>query len=501
MKGMRVFLRVFFALGLIPLGAATAGAQTTLYVNGSTGNDAVSKASNSAANPWRTIGRAAWGSTNRSSPNAGEAANAGDTVAIAGGTYSTSVAVGNRFAVVYNPVNQGTVNAYITFRCDGDCVLAAPNANAPIIGSDGRNYVKWLADVGQGNNWIIQAYGLQGGSASATQVNTSPDTGPVVCHASTGCWVEGADVDGGPQTDYTDNWNAFRYENCTQCVARSNTIRNFRNQSNTINGTAFTLYGSPNSIIENNYATNVGTGLIFKDTSTSTLPQNGVRVRYNKFDGVDRCFAWSMTGEDRNYVYQNICANSGFGVIVTGGGLANDWIFNNTFYNIPNAVVYPNGLGSGGRFWNNVIQGAGRVLLVETGQTPSTAVLDFQHNLYSGVQTFYTGSDGNRSLSSFRGAYPGQEALAPLSVESNPLMVNPSGGDFRLCTGAGSPAGNCTGASPALLLAIDIFDLDGDGNLVETMRAGALITNNEVMGVPNGIQRPNPPTNVRIITQ
>jgi hypothetical protein len=496
MKGMRVF----FALGLIHLSVLTASAQQTLYVNGTTGNDAVPRANNSASTPWRTIGRAAWGSTNRSAPNAGEAARAGDTVLIAGGTYTTSVAVNDRWGIVYNPANSGQPNQYITFTCVGDCILGAPNANAPVIGSDGKNYIKWFADVAQGHTWQIQAYAPQSGSASATQVNTAPDTGPVVCHGATGCWIEGADIDGGVQTDYTDNYNGIRIENAPSTVARNNTIRNVRNLANTGNGSAFTIYGSPNTIVENNYATNVGSAVGIKD-NPFTLPQNNMRIRYNKFDGVDRCFSWSTTTEDRNYIYQNVCVNAIIGLIVTGGGLTNDWIFNNTFYNISGTAVYPTSMGAGGRFWNNIVVNANRVVLVEAGSMPGTNVIDLQHNVYSGHPVFYSGADANRSLSQFRGLYGGQESIAPLSIEANPLFVNAPQGDFRLCTGAGQPAASCTGASPALAVAVDIFDLDGDGSTTDVIRAGATITGSEVFGVPNGIQRPSPPTNVRIITQ
>ena len=494
MTGMRVVLACVITVAIV----APADAQTTLYVDGSTGNDAVSKANNSASSPWRTIGRAAWGSTNRSAPNAGEAAAAGDRVMITGGTYTTSVAVNNRWGVVYNPVNQGTASSPITFTCVGDCVLGAPSANGPVIGAEGRNYIKWVADIGQGHSWQITAFGNQSGSASATQVNTAPDTGPVVCHGSTGCWVEGADIDGIGRVDYDDNWNGIRLENCNACTVRYNTIRNFRTLSDGVNGTAITLYGSPNTIVENNYATNTYSGIYFKDQAHTLLQQN-IRARYNKIDGVNECFRFSMTSEDRNYVYQNVCMNSSFGLFTTGGGLSNDWIFNNTFYNIQNAGMYLTIMGSGGRFWNNIVVNADRAVLLEGGSMPNSSVIDLEHNVYFGHRQFYTGADGNRTLSSFRSAHPSQESDAPLSVEANPLFVNASQGDFRICTGAGNPAPNCTGPSAALAIGVDMFDLDGDGNTSETIRAGAFVTNNELIGVPGGLQRPTAPTNVHVI--
>jgi len=498
-------MRVSFFTGLLLLASLSASAQTTLYVNASSGNDNVLKANNSASTPWRTIGRAVWGSASRSAPNASEAAAAGDTVLVAGGTYTTNEVVNNRWGVVYNPVNNGAAGRYITVQCVGTCVLGAQFANGPVIGAETRDYVKWYADIFQGHKWQITAYGPQGGNATATQVNTTPDTGPIVCHASTGCWVEGVDVDGGVQTDYTDNWNAFRIEQAPNSVVRNNNVHNFHNQTNSVNSTAFTLYGSPNSIVEHNTATNVVTGLIFKDTSF-TYTQSGVRVRFNKWDGVDRCFEWSMTAEDRNYVYQNLCMNSGFGIYTTAGGLSNDWIFNNTFYNVPNAAVYPTSAGAGGRFWNNIVMNAGRVVLVEAGVMPGAGVLNFEHNVYWGTSQFYSGQDGNKTFATYRSTYTSQDSAAPGSVESNPLFVNPAGGDFRLCTGAGSPAASCTAASPAIGRAVDIGDLNGNGNTSETIRAGAFITNTEVMGLENSSTgggasgSPAAPSNLRILS-
>ena len=498
MRGMRVVLACGFALAI----GVPAGAQTTLYVNASTGNDSVSKANNSAASPWRTIGRAAWGSSNRSGPNAGEAAAAGDRVMITGGTYTTSEAVNNRWGVVYNPVNQGTASSPITFICVGICVLGAQNANAPVIGADGRNYIKWFADIGQGNSWQITAYGPQGGTATPTQVNTAPDTGPVVCHGATGCWIEGANIDGIARVDYDDNWNGVRLENCDACTVRYNIIRNFRTLSDGVNGTAITLYGSPNTTVENNYVTNTYSAIYFKDQAHTLLQQN-IRARYNKIEGVNQCFRFSLTDENRNYIYQNVCANSDFGLFTTGGGLSNDWIFNNTFYNIANSGLYLTIFGSGGRFWNNIVVNADRVVLLEGGSMPNSSVIDLEHNVYFGHRQFYSGTDGNLSFTSFRSAYPTHNAEAPLSIEANPLFVNASQGDFRLCTGAGNPSQSCAGSSPALAIGLDIFDLDGDGNTNEVVRAGAFVTNNELMGVAGagggGLQPPTAPTNVRVI--
>lgn len=487
-------------LVLVVVTATSAAAQATLYVNAATGDDAVTKAANSASTPWRTIGRAAWGSVDRNAQNASQGAAEGDTVMISGGTYSTTVAVNSRWSVVYNPVNQGTATRPITFRCAGICVLGAPNANAPIFGSDGRNYISWYANASQGHQWRINAYGRQGGSASATEVNTTPDTGPVVCHATTGCLIEGAAIDGGLQTDYTDNWNAIRLENCTSCTVRNNNIRNFRNLDNTMNGTGVTLYGSPNALVESNYVTNVGSAIIFKDHG-STLPQNGIQVRFNKFEGADRCFVTTLTSEGRNYVYQNLCLNGGIGLHVTGGGFSNEWYFNNTFVNLSSSGLYiASPAGTGGRFWNNIVYNAMDMVYIN-GTMPQEAILDLEHNIYSTFTTFYVGTDGNRTFTNYKSAYPSQDQAAPASVTNNPLFVNLSGGDFRLCIGAGVPAATCTAASPAIGLGIDVYDLDRDGNTTETVPAGAYITNSESFGpvLSGGSAPTTAPTNLRVV--
>ena len=495
MIGMRVIL----AVGILFLFSLPANAQTTLYVNATTGNDSVSRANNSANTPWRSIGRAAWGSTNRGAPNPGEAAQAGDTVNIAGGTYSyDGSTINNRWGVVYNPANQGSQGNFITFVCVGDCTLTAPTADAPVIGASGRNYIKWFADISQGNSWVIRGCGRQSGCSQNT-VNTPPDVGPVVCHNNTGCWVEGAVVDGGPGIDVVQNYNAFRLETCTNCVIRNNVASNFtRDQvagDTNHNQSIFTLYGVQNSLIEHNVGTNAGAGVYFKDTGTMR-PQFGNIVRFNKFDRVLETIAFSLENEDRNYVYQNVGTNGRVGLAVVFGGLSNDWVFNNTFYRMSLASISLNSNGSGGRFWNNICVECATGVYAVGGPMVGESVLDLEHNVYHSFANFYTGTDGNRNLSGFRNTYRDQEQAAPASVDANPAFVNAGAGDFRLCTGAGAPAASCGGTSPVLNIGVDLHDLDRDGSISDTIPAGAFINNNEVIGLTTAM--PSAPSNFRV---
>jgi len=462
-----------------PSGTPTpTGSGKYLYVS-PTGNDSVTYANNNASNPWRTIGRATWGSTNRSAPNSNEAARAGDVVLIGGGTYDSSEIVNGRFGSVYNPVNQGIIGNYITFACTGDCVLTAPNANSPIIGASGRSYIKWYADVSQGNSWVINACGMQSGCANGT-VNTTPDTGPVVCHDGTGCHIEGAVIDGTTPVDYTDNWNGIRVENAPNTVLRNNTIRNFRTQSGSRNASGITLYGSANTLVENNQISNVAGGIYFKHNSGGSLPMTNVRARYNNISNAGQCVSWSI-GVGSNHFYQNICTDSSFGALITGNGLLNDWIFNNTFSNLSGGGMYLSPNGTGGRFWNNICVNCTTAIISEGGPMPAENVIDFEHNVYRGYNNFYSGVGGSQTFATFKSMYPAFEQSTPASVDADPMFI--SSVNFRLQAG-----------SPARTLGLDLFDLDNDGSTTDIIPAGAYITGNEVIGLnTGGTVTPPPP--------
>lgn len=450
--------------------------EATLWVNASTGDDSRSKATVAASGgslPWATIGRAVWGNASRSSPNSGEAAAADDVVSIAAGTYSDNTLVSSKQTPLYNPTNEGTSGHPIIFLAAGAVVLGAPAANSPVIGSDGRDYIRWYA-AGGGSYFSITCDGrvavdeidADDTKGVSTVVNTKPDTGPVVIWDCVGSEVEGCIIDGGPSINYTDNWNGIRVENGTAFVIRNNQISNFTRSvsgGTNHNQSCITIYGGADGLVEHNALSNAGAGVYFKDTGT-TNPQSGNVVRYNLVDGCLQAFAWSVTGQDRNYVYQNLVTDCELGLEFTGASPCNDWVYNNTFYNLSQGGLYlSNTSGTGGKVWNNIFSVSPYGIFLNGFTMPADTVLQFQHNVWHSITNTYSGSDGNQSLAAFKSANPNQEQAAPAGTSSDPLFTS-SGTDFTLQ--AGSPARNL-GVHPGT---------------AESNHAGCYQTGTEVMG-------------------
>lgn len=169
-------------VALPPTPEVVTGNGKTLYVNATMGNDATSYENNSVNSPWRTIGRASWGSTNFANPNAGQAAKAGDTVLISAGIYwESGDPNGTRYSVALNPANSGTAESPIVFRGIGLVyVRLNPGVRGAMIGyASARNYIVW-------DNFQIDDY--YGGSRE--------DTGPVVFVGSHHCQLLNSDVQG-----------------------------------------------------------------------------------------------------------------------------------------------------------------------------------------------------------------------------------------------------------------------------------------------------------------
>ena len=482
-------------VGIALLASATAEA-ATLYVNAGTGNDATTRAANSSTNPWRSIGRAAWGSTNRTSPNAAEAAQPGDTVVILTGTYSFSGTIGHRFTPVYNPVNQGTgPNSAITFVASGNVNLTAPSTASPVIGCAGRNYVVW-----QGPFILDEA-----------NISITPDTGTVVLTNATGCGVDGVNIDGDGAPTYVDNHTGVRIESCNSCFVRNSTIHDVRHPNGNHNGAGVMLYNSDNSLIENNHFYSSDNAVFIKGVFGVSSPQQGTIVRYNLMVNCDECITVQDSRDSR--IYQNVIRDSQIGVNILAREAGTyyhpvgDWFFNNTIDNMASACIFAAGgaFHENVRVWNNIATNCGVGNYRSGGLFNSSGnVIDWEHNNYfnTGVFADDAGS-GELTFSSWRSTY-GHDQAAPAGINTNPMYANAGGDDFRLCTGAGAPHSNCTGVSPARNLGVDLYDLDRDSSTTDLIPAGAYVTNSEVIGPGAAASTPNTlsaPTNLRITGQ
>ncbi len=487
------WMRTVFTAGFLLLGALPAVAQTTLYVNGATGNDSVSRAQNSAQTPWRTIGRAAWGSTNRNAPVPSEAAQAGNTVVIAAGTYNFSGTIGNRWGVVYNPVNSGSsASSPITFLASGVVNLTAPATQSPVIGCYERNHIIWRGPF----------------NLDEANITVTADTGVAVLSGGvTGCGIDGAIIDGDGDPGYVDNHNGVRVEGCTSCFIRNTTIHDVRVPNRNHNGSGVMLYDSYNTLIENNRIYDSDNAVFIKGVR-SNAAQSGTIVRNNLFENCSECVTVSHSQNSR--VYQNVIRNAGIGVYIFAEDTdpfshpVGDWVFNNTISNMNQACMFYRGLGTQNvRVWNNVMASCTYIHYMEGTFSTNQSIIDWEHNAYFSYGTFADdASSGTLSFAQWP-SVTGHDLAAPAAISADPRFVSAS--DYRLCTGPGAPAASCTAASPARSLGIDLYDLDRDGSTTDVIPAGAYVTNTEVIGPGAGTSTPPPPTtpsaptNLRIV--
>ena len=464
----------------------------TVYVNAQTGNDATTYANNGSSSPWRTIGRASWGSTNYASPNSSQAAQAGDTVLIAAGIYwENGDPNGNRWSVALNPANTGTPGNPITFRGVG-LVYVRLNSGirGPMIGcASARNYIIW-------DNFQINDY--YGGS--------QPDTGPVVFVGSNHCQLINSDVQGHSgsyywgYTTWSDNYNAVRYESSSFIVIRNNRIHRVWGTNTSPgrggqNDAGIMTYDSDDGIIENNEIYDTGQGIIIKGVHPpQTQARNIIRYNYvhdNVVGGIR-----VLMGLD-TLVYQNIVTNSSDNGLWAG-------FFDSTRSRFVNNTLYGNRCGIitqstdlvDVQFHNNLVVnnstcGAGNYNVA----SPAQQQIRFYNNLYfNNANNFSWYMDGTRNNISFS-VWQSTYGFDTTGLNgSNPLFVDPANGNFRL-----------QGSSPALTLGRDVLDLNRNGSTTDTISAGAYITGTEVIGLISGAAvdniAPNPPSGVTVTIQ
>ena len=457
----------------ILLFAPLSASAKTLYVDGSAGNDSTTYAANGPSSPWRTIGRAAWGSANRGAPNAGQAALAGDTVRIVTGTYTSALSTGTgRYDVLYNPVNSGTSGNPIIFIAQGTVAIEAPSWGGPVIGANSVNYIVWNGP------FLIDE----------TRIETAPDTGPVVFHASIGSGIDGATISGAGAT-WADNHNGIRFDASQGCFARNNTIRNFKSAQGPTsqNGACIMMYDSQDIVMEHNDISGCGAGIFVKGQTQGQV-QRRITIRFNDIhDMLNQTVVLLASTDSR--IYQNVLRDSPIGVTIFGNGPGdaptNDIVANNTLDNLSSVAVLYRGSSywQNLRIWNNIITNTQYAYQSDSVSGPGSSTNN--HSVYFAFPSdrFAGFTGGNYSFAAWRTAF-GQDSL---STTTNPMYRNPATDDFRL-----DPS------SPVLGLGRDILDLDGDGSTTDSINPGAYVTGSEVIG-PGPVDPPGVPTHVRII--
>jgi parallel beta-helix repeat protein len=445
----------------------------SLYVNNSGSpacSDSTTYTDNGSANPWCTLGRALWGNADRSTPNASQAATAGDTVIVSAGTY-TAPDTGSRFGVAFNPVNEGTSDSSrIIIQASGTVNLRSTGTSGgPVFGSNGRNYITW-----DGFNIDETTY------TSSNSGEQSPVMVSVANYVNIlNCTIKGTYVSA---TD-SNHAGIFYHGALTGGRVYNNRIYDIDGSGTNISG--IYAYYATGVTIEHNEIYNSGSGIFLKVDNDSFV------VRFNKIHDNDYWGIRIGAGgafSTNHRIYQNLIYNGLTGINMTlpsASGSSGVIIANNTIYNVSQAGIIHYEEGTEVLIHNNIIHtvptplGYYGAVGSESYSTCNPNVHDFQHNVYYNVTRMYRSCGVNRDWAYWTETWQ-QDQVTPQGIYgTDPLFVSVATGDFRLQAG-----------SQARTLGVDILDLDGDGSTTDTIPAGAYVTGNEVIGTNSNLAAP-----------
>jgi hypothetical protein len=449
-----------------------------LYVDAATGNDATTYANNGTGAKWATIGRAAWGSTDRATPSTSQAAQAGDTVYITAGTYATA-GPNSRYNPAYNPVNSGTIDNPITFEALGTVTLTLSSSVGAVIGAYQKDYIIW-----------------KGFTIDEANAISASDTGPVVFWESHNSQVLNCIITGRGDIARGDNYTGVRTEYAQNITIKNNRISNF-GPTEGHNSACIMTYYSGGLLIENNEISGCGSAVFFKANTNSAYPDANGHRTWNKvrLNYIHDCpggvnFYRSQETDQLQTVTQNIFKNitNVEGAVSTApfeygdsyGEPNNVKVVNNTIIDSLYAFHLGNAsINTDNSYWNNIVyksSSTGSIIRISSQNNTYGAIAvaknDFEHNLYYNSPNQITGeSVGDVSLATWKATYS-QDSASPAASTSDPLFTNAGTGDYTL-----------QGGSPALTLGVDILDLDSDGSTTDTVPAGAYITGSETIGI------------------
>lgn len=464
-----------WSIGLFACFAIFPAAAKDLYV-ATTGSDAVSYAANGPSTPWRTIGRAAWGSASRGSPNAAEAARAGDTVYVRAGTYSTP-GTGLRYDPSLNPVNNGSAGNPIRFEretAQDRVILQLSSGNGPVIGAYSRGYIEW-----------------RGFYINEANAPYAADTGIVTIFSSNNIVIDSNEIIGVP-TLIADNHNGIRIEGSNNVRVLNNRIQGIRYSQNiqnwsytSQNSSGIMLYGNHDVTLEHNEILDSNSGIFPKgaDNYNIVIRRNLI---YNCIKGIRISYAHRTQGH--NYVYQNIIRDGDTrgGVVETVGiniaeNAANYTFANNTIDNVQNGVYFQNSINQSNLiFRNNLITNTNNAF---NAYEASARAYTLDNQNYFATNEWAHAGVIYYTLERWRTAISGDAA----SGTDDPRYVDVAIDNLRL------------NAGPAVNAGVDILDLNTNGNSTDPINLGAYVSANgtEQIGRLNG-NSPERPTRVRV---
>jgi parallel beta-helix repeat protein len=447
-----------------------------LYVNNVTGNDSRTKTqARSASTPWATIGRATRGSTVWASPNAAEAASAGDTVMVAytGNPYNEvgyrgGVPSLNKESVMLNCANNGTAANPITIQGVGGrpevrAATAADRGGA--IGSQNGSYIVW-------DGFTINDYYLGSGS----------DYGPVVLHVCNNITIKNCLIQGHTgsyfwgHATYGGNYRLIAIEDALSCTVRNNKIHRAYNGASPggQNEAGLLSYSAESCLIENNTVWDCGTGIFIK--GVKNYNQHGNVVRYNKVYDCQLGGIRILDSTGENLIYQNTIngsASEGAGLWLGFGMNSYARWFNNVIYDAYYGIQKHNDTQYDAwtdiRFNNNIVVNSVSAAYNDWTFTAPDADIYHDRNLYYGNQWVATGIVVKATLADWQAWSPAK--CDPNGSAANPLFVNAAGGDFHLQSG-----------SPARTLGRDYYALTTGGTSSTVIPVGAYVTGTEQIG-------------------
>jgi hypothetical protein len=509
-----------FALTILSVVGCTASA-ADLYVDNSGSpacSDSHTRAENIAgggtSNVWCSLIRATWGRADgdrNSAANTSEAAQAGDTVYVAAGTYNYDGmhnAGGHMGDPLYQPANSGSEGNWIVFQGVGDVYLTTSTTGmvagngGGIIGTGettGSEYIEFDSFIfgedtcySRWGSGVVQIAGITRSNnvrienCTITGINAS-----IAGNNHPGIYVHGY-RSGGSCSD-----------GLTGIEIRNNTIRGFTGDQSS-NDAGITMYCVEEFTIENNEFYGSFNAVIAKNAYNPV----GKAQSYFRYNLVrDQTRGFEMQSWNNIEISQNVFRDiSTHGVhlepfIYYGGepGPQDVEVVNNTFDNCARPVFWKLRCSyfDDNYFYNNIGTNAANIIRDSDseGQCESPANIgqddfDFDYNVFEHSGVFWVNDGPSTVVATL------QDFTDDFTQGSNQwddvdcLYADEANNDFRLCTAAGVPVSSCSGPSPCLEGrandGVDILDLDGDGSTTDALTIGAYITNNETIGSTTG---------------